>query len=410
MAIGAALVLAAAGVGIGLAVSGSGSGTKASSAADRLPPDAALYAPRYIGGAEEQRAQLTAHGHARDAALIHALEQEPFASWLVTGSPVETHGSVLQTLRDSKSSVPVFVIYYLPGRDCGGYSAGGAASTRDYKTWVGAAASAIGNHPAIVILEPDGLGLIPSVCPGGEKPPFTDAERFRQLNWAVDRLEQQPRVAVYLDGTHSHWLNVQDAAQRLVQAGVQRAQGFFLNVSNYRSTPSLVAYGTWISKCIAYVTSGKGKYKDCASEYGSPLGKVDPDKPATWHLTDEWYARHVKEQPTTHFVIDTSRNGQGSWRPKRHYSDAQDWCNPPGRGLGLRPTLRPGVPLVDAYLWVKVPGESDGQCGRGTGLSDPEWSRITGVPGFVDPPAGAWFRQGALDLVHRAQPPLEPGT
>jgi len=56
--------------------------------------------------------------------------------------------------------------------------------------------------------------------------------------------------------------------------------------------------------------------------------------------------------------------------------------------------------LVDAYLWVKVPGESDGSCTRGTGGTiDPEW-------GIVDPAAGAWFPQQALQLAQLANPPL----
>ena len=86
----------------------------------------------------------------------------------------------------------------------------------------------------------------------------------------------------------------------------------------------------------------------------------------------------------------------------RLYPDPQDWCNPPGRGLGIRPTTATGDPLADAYLWVKVPGESDGQCSRGltdNGGVDPEW-------GVVDPAAGAWFPQQALELTQLAQPPL----
>jgi endoglucanase len=47
------------------------------------------------------------------------------------------------------------------------------------------------------------------------------------------------------------------------------------------------------------------------------------------------------------------------------YPDKQDWCNPPGRGLGLRPTATTGQPLADAYLWIKTPGQSEGQCNRG---------------------------------------------
>ena len=58
--------------------------------------------------------------------------------------------------------------------------------------------------------------------------------------------------------------------------------------------------------------------------------------------------------------------------------------------------------LVDAYLWVKVPGESDGSCNRSVSGSttDPEWG------GIVDPAAGAWFPQQALQLAQLANPPL----
>ena len=106
-------------------------------------------------------------------------------------------------------------------------------------------------------------------------------------------------------------------------------------------------------------------------------------------------------QPTTHFLIDTSRNGQGPWTGGTQYSDKQDWCNPPGRGLGMVPTTTTGTPLLDAYLWIKVPGESDGQCSRGTGgTTDPEWG------GIVDPAAGAWFPAQAHQLIALASPPL----
>jgi endoglucanase len=55
---------------------------------------------------------------------------------------------------------------------------------------------------------------------------------------------------------------------------------------------------------------------------------------------------------------------------------------------------------VDAFLWVKRPGESDGQCTRGTaGPEDP-------VYGAVDPPAGQWWAEYAHGLAQRANPPL----
>ena len=81
-----------------------------------------------------------------------------------------------------------------------------------------------------------------------------------------------------------------------------------------------------------------------------------------------------------HFVIDTGRNGNG---PAGNDVEGLDWCNPPGRALGRDPTTDTGQRLVDAYLWVKEPGESDGTC-RGA------------------PPAGQWWPQYALELVRNA--------
>jgi len=56
--------------------------------------------------------------------------------------------------------------------------------------------------------------------------------------------------------------------------------------------------------------------------------------------------------------------------------------------------------LDDAYLWVKVPGESDGQCLRGTaGPEDPERD-------MVDPRAGQWFVEMADELIANAVPAI----
>jgi endoglucanase len=359
--------------------------------------------------AVEQALQLVRQHRVRDALRIAALEAKPKAVWVTKGTPADARAAVRDTIRKAsfQRAVPVLVAYNVPGRDCGGLSAGGALTTADYKAWIDGFASGIGDSRAIVILEPDGLGLLPSNCGAGY--PFTDAQRYEELNYAVDRLGQQAGAMVYLDGTHSHWLGVGDISLRLVNAGVQRARGFFLNVSNFRATPDGLKFGTWISQCIAFANNPQeggwrlGHYDWCASQYFSPNGPVNPDDISTWHFTDEWFAANLgTAQPTTHFVVDTSRNGQGPWTPPAgKYPDPQDWCNPPGRGLGLRATANTGNPLADALLWVKVPGESDGTCTRGApaGSVDPEW-------GLVDPAAGQWFPQQALQLAQLASPRL----
>jgi endoglucanase len=242
--------------------------------------------------------------------------------------------------------VPVLVAYDVPGRDCSQYSSGGAASEGAYARWIDGLARGIGKRRAVVILEPDGLAMEPRDCGGTAA---QQAARVREIRRAAGRLH-----TVYLDAGHSAWHPAAAMAARLRAAGVAHATGFFLNVANYRSDAELLRYGRAVSACL----------------------------------------RRCGSRPRTHFVIDTSRNGRGPWTPPRGaYPDPQDWCNPPGRGLGARPTARTHTRLLDAKLWIKVPGESDGACTRGTaGPADPAW-------GVVDPPAGAWFPLQAAQLL-----------
>jgi endoglucanase len=155
--------------------------------------------------------------------------------------------------------------------------------------------------------------------------------RLQNLRWATKRLARLPSTTTYVDAGHSNWQPAKRMARRLQSVG---ATHYALNVSNFQRTKDLIAYGRKLS-------------------------------------------------PTMHFVIDTSRNGRGPWHGK------EEWCNPPRRGVGARPTTQTGDPLVDAFLWIKAPGESDGECADGK-----------------DPPAGQWWPQYALGLARRAQPPL----
>jgi endoglucanase len=216
-----------------------------------------------------------------------------------------------------QQAVPVLVAYNVPGRDCGQYSTGGAKSGRAYRKWVNAFAAGIGQRAAIVIVEPDALA---SLC---------GKNRIANLRAATTRLEALAWTSVYVDAGHSNWEPSATMARRLRKVHATR---FALNVSNFRRTDELVAYGRKI---------------------GMP------------------------------FVIDTSRNGRGPWHGK------EEWCNPPKRGLGARPTTETGIAGVDAFLWIKSPGESDGECANGK-----------------DPPAGRWWPQYALGLARRATPPL----
>jgi endoglucanase len=408
-----------------------------------------LYVPPPNVDGIRQVAELFFDRRFGEARRLWRMLRQPQAVWVESGTPRETERQVQRAMRDARRqrAVPVFVAYNIPFRDCAQFSAGGATTVQEYLAWIDGFARGIGNGEAMVILEPDGLGIIPWYTPRGasapewcqpaEADPLTAAsDRLFMLNQAIDRFNQQPNVRVYLDGTHTAWLSVPDMSDRLLKAGVQRATGFFLNVSNYQFTPNLVQYGNWISQCITYVTEvAPDNFAECADQYwnGGPLPAkiaellgewtgVALDKFGVWSDTTDVpelntsginlrYANNLAgAAPTKSFVIDTSRNSVGPWLPPAYDfpgpfgTDPQDWCNPPGRGNGLRPTTRTNSELLDAYLWVKTPGESDGECNRSLGppgeTIDPEW-------GLIDPAAGQWFEDQALELSELADPPFD---
>jgi endoglucanase len=425
-------------------------------------------------------------GDLLDTLRLGLMEATPQAVWFTSGTPADVQAAVHKTMQQAAltSTVPVLVAYDIPHRDCGGLSAGGAPDTASYRAWIDAFAAGIGSRQAVVILEPDSLGLIPNTqnadgtpdtsCqflvpdpsnpngPGIPDPTIPDTDRYAQITYAVDSLESHaPAASVYLDGTHSAWLNVGEASARLTKAGVARAQGFYLDVSNYQLSPNLVRFGTWISECLAYTTLvTPGDYGNCPNEYwnGGPLPSLDAQLFGEWNgvaldANHPWsdtsptqtlntsainlrYANMLGTvAPTVHFVVDTSRNGKGpldtapfAIAPYDQPSSvlgaltSGNWCNPSGAGLGLRPTANTGVALLDAYLWVKTPGESDGSCaanadGHGprawdytqynpwnvTGAAQTTWDPLWGM---VDPAAGLWFAPQALQLAQDATPPL----
>lgn len=255
-----------------------------------------------------------------DAALIARIANQPTAKWFgswVRNAQREVNQAV-STIAGS-GALPVFVAYHIPHRDCGSYSAGGAGNANAYRTWMQDFGKGIGGRRAVVILEPDALAGMD--CLNAQQ----RQERVTLIREAVQTLNAQG-ASVYIDAGHAQWHPAPEMANRLRQAGIESAQGFALNVSNVQATRLNIAYGEQLSRMVG--------------------GK--------------------------HFLIDTSRNGAA-------VTDPTAWCNPAGRALGVAPTTNTGHPLVDAFLWIKVPGESDGTCRGG-------------------PPAGNWWAAYALEL------------
>ncbi|MER7500345.1 glycoside hydrolase family 6 protein [Nonomuraea pusilla] len=381
----AAVVVAAAGVAAAFAWQGQKSpsgvrdpaaeGTSASPAASRSTAarnplragqDVRFYAPPEL--AASRQARLWAEDRPRDAELMTKLAAVPYAIRLGTAE-VRAKVDSAVTGAEQQNAVPVFLVNYLPGSECRPATAADLAA---YHDWINGIAAQIGDTRAAVILEPGSLAKMP-----GEPdcdPQGSPDQRYKDLRLAAQTLKANPNTAVYLDGSQDLWPGTELMADRLIGAGVDRADGFFVNTAAFQPTEKAVAYGKKLSACIAVQLATGRK--------GCPVD-VKADSAAM-----------------PHFVVDTGRNGRGSWVPAKHYSDPQTWCNPPGRGVGARPTTATGEELVDAYLWITRAGTSGGRCRRGTGgEKDPE-------RGVVAPEAGEWWPELALERAKLADPPL----
>jgi endoglucanase len=331
-------VLAAATIGAGLARQAAMNAQNAAAAPtftatptpSTTPQAAAFASPRlYLDPNTEAAAaqkRLQQQGDTAGAALAGRIAAVPTAVWLgewFQGDRLVTE--LRNDLADARAqgATPVFVAYGIPNRDCGGYSKGGLAAGQ-YLPWMRTIASTLKGSHAVVLLEPDSLAMLSSAkCAGSAE------VRLPLLRSSVELLESAG-VATYLDGGNARWLSATDQAAWLERADVQRAHGFFTNVSNFDTT---------------------SRERDYAGRLSSKVG---------WK----------------HYVIDVSRNGNG-W--------TGTWCNPPGAALGEAPRVTEGDGgKLDALLWVKHPGVSDGSCNGG-------------------PAAGVWWQQGAAALATGAK-------
>jgi endoglucanase len=315
------VTIAALALGAAVAAAGSPSATAA--------PGGDPFAGRHLyvdpsSAAAKAAADLRAT-HPQDADEVSKIAQQPQADWFGDWNPAS---SVKQSVADRRRTIrragamPVFVVYDIPLRDCGGYSGGGAPSPASYRSWIRHFTAGVGQARVAVVLEPDALASMDCLSSTQQ------TARLGLLRYAVQTLTRHPKTAVYLDAGHSGWQSADVMADRLRRADVADARGFSLNVSNFDATSVERTYGHDVSSAVG----------------GKP------------------------------FVIDTSRNGLGS---------NGEWCNPSGRALGHRPTAHTRDSKVDAYLWIKRPGESDGTCNGG-------------------PPAGQWWTDYAVGLAERA--------
>jgi cellulose 1,4-beta-cellobiosidase len=341
------------------------------------------------------------------------------------------------------------VIYDLPNRDCSAAASNGELLIEEnglnrYKTEYIDTIADILSDPKysglriVALVEPDSLpNLVTNLDINACAVANSSGVYVEGVRYAIDRLHAIDNVYIYLDIAHSGWLGWPDNFGAAVQLytrmlvgtaeGVNSIDGFVTNTSNY--TPVEEVYlpdnnlnlgGQPVRSADFYEWNPHFDEQDFAAALRSAF--IDAGLPSGIGM-----------------LVDTSRNGWGgSQRPDsvssssvlNTYVDESrldrrphrgGWCNQQGAGIGERPQVAPAAG-IDAYVWAKPPGESDGVSMAGVVdpndpnkkfdiMCDPNAMSTynasystNAMPGA--PHAGSWFAEQFRMLVENAYPPL----
>jgi cellulose 1,4-beta-cellobiosidase len=407
--------------------------------------------PDYVS---EVNAQATADGSSAEAAVA----KYQTAIWLDTISAIAGGGStgrtgLQQQLTNaaaagtaSTPSLVEIVVYDLPGRDCAALASNGeipatAAGLTEYETqYIDPIASvlsqfATSNIRVVAIIEPDSL---PNVVTNQSKSACQTATPYYEqgITYALNKLHAVPNVYNYMDIAHSAWLGwpsnmsqtpaVYNSVVKATTAGYASIDGFISDTANYTpvqepllTNPTLSIGGQPVDSATFY-------------QYNPTFDELTYDTQMYNTLVSAGFPSSKR------FLIDTSRAGWGPTHPttitqasdvNTYVSDNKidkrpfrgDWCNQNNAGIGARPADQPlgASSPIEAYVWIKPPGESDGDYptathSHGDPHCDPSGTNTDGnggtystgsIPGF-DVPAGQWFAAEFQMLVRNAFPAM----
>jgi cellulase/cellobiase CelA1 len=362
-------------------------------------------------------------------------------------------GHLDAALAQQSGTTPItieIVVYDLPNRDCAALASNGELKVSEnglarYKTEYIDPMSAVFANPKyrgvriVAVVEPDSL---PNLVTNLGNPKCAEAQSSgayaQGVQYALSKFSQIPNVYSYLDIAHSGWLgwdsNLAPAAQLITSVvrgttpsgNLGVVDGFISNTANYTPVeepflpnPDLQVGGQPLKSARYY-------------EFNPRFDEAD--------FTAAMYAAFVANgfPANIGMLIDTSRNGWGgAARPTGATGTTVDayvnsgridrrlhrgnWCNQSGAGIGARPQASP-LPgsHLDAYVWIKPPGESDGTSNSSQTTPDPEGKQFdpmcdpahVGTGGTLtgalpnSPSAGSWFPAEFQMLVQNAFPAI----
>lgn len=353
------------------------------------------------------------------------------------------------TQKGSGELVVQLVIYNLPGRDCAALASNGELGPTEidrYKTeYIDPIAAILADpkYAALRIVTTVEIDSLPNLVTNtGSRPTATpecdvmkaNGNYVKGVGYALNKLGDAPNVYNYVDAGHHGWIGWDDnfapSAQLFKEAAsaegatVNDVHGFITNTANYSA---LKENNFTINDNVAGKSVRESKWVDW-NRYVDELSFAQAFRT---QLVSVGFNSGIG------MLIDTSRNGWGgSARPAGPgpqtsvdaYVDGGrydrrlnpgNWCNQSGAGLGERPQAAPASG-IDAYVWMKPPGESDGSSkfienpdGKGFDrMCDPTYEgnprnnyNMSGA--LPDAPiSGAWFSAQFQQLMQNAYPPL----
>jgi len=348
------------------------------------------------------------------------------------------------------ANLATFVIYDLPGRDCAALASNGELGPTEigrYKTEYIDPIAAIEANPKyagiriVNIVEIDSLPNL--VTNAGSEAGATDACRVMKANgnyetgiaYALTKLRAAGKNNyAYIDAAHHGWIGWDTGfgpaadeftkVAKMATGGVSTVDGFITDTANYSALSE--PYFN-INTTVGGTSVRQSKWVDW-NQYVDELTFAQAFRTK---LVSNGFASNIG------MLIDTSRNGWGGPnRPTKASTStnvdtfvnesridrrihAGNWCNQSGAGIGERPKAAPAAG-IDAYVWIKPPGESDGASqaianNQGKGfdqMCDPNYagngrngnSKTGALPN--SPLAGAWFSAQFQQLVANAYPAL----
>jgi len=286
-------------------------------------------------------------------------------------------GILADAARSNPAPLVLFIVYDVPNRDCHAKASNGeiccapnpdgtcnydvsndcSQGLQTYMTkYIDPIAALFRKYqdvvPIVAVIEPDSLPNLstntgdPHCGSGATQTAYMKGISVNTIN------SQAPKVAMYVDAAHGGWLGWSDNTRKFVSTIQQlniigKIRGFATNVANYQPVGIACPQVGW---CL----NGQHQSDPCCADPCKLEGQYNPGQNEANYIFALTTA--LKQLNFNgYFISDTGRNGVPDMR-----NDCANWCNIRGAGVGRLPTANTGNSQIDAFFWLKTPGESDG--------------------------------------------------